>query len=103
MLKFALKQSRLDFTKNWVMPESFLQDQEPDLDEDLLADLLRLDSEDTIDRIIHDFGDNFDLPEHFLLSLYYSSSMHVFVLVSFCSSAHCIDRSCFWPDYLHLL
>jgi hypothetical protein len=64
MLKFTLKQSHLDFTKNWVMPESFLQDQEPDLDEDLLADLLRLDSEDTIDRIIHNFGDddgnNFD-------------------------------------------
>ena len=32
MLKFTLKQSHLDFTKNWVMPESFLQDQEPDLD-----------------------------------------------------------------------
>jgi hypothetical protein len=64
MLKFALKQSRLDFTKNWVTPESFLRDQEPDLDEDLLADLLALDSEDAIDRIIYDFGDddgdNFD-------------------------------------------
>ena len=58
MLKFALKQSRLDFTKNLVTPESFLQDQEPDLEEDLLADLLRLDSEDAIDRIIHDFGDD---------------------------------------------
>lgn len=58
MLKFALKQSRLDFTKNWVTPESFLRDQEPDLDEDLLADLLGLDSEDAIDRIIHDFGDD---------------------------------------------
>ena len=52
MLKFVLKQSCLDFTRNWVMPESFLQDQEPDLDEDLLADLLGLDSEDAVDRII---------------------------------------------------
>jgi hypothetical protein len=58
MLKFALKQSHLDFTKNWVTPESFLQDQEPDLDEDLLADLLGLDSEDIVDRIIHDIGDD---------------------------------------------
>ena len=58
MLKFALKQSRLNFTKNWVTPESFLQDQEPDLDEDLLSHLLALDSEDAIDRIIHDFGDD---------------------------------------------
>jgi hypothetical protein len=34
------------------------------LDEDILADLLRLDSEEAIDTIIHDFGnddgDNFD-------------------------------------------
>ena len=54
MLKFALKQSRLNFTKDWATPESDLLEQEPDIGEDLLADLLGRDSEDIIDRIIQD-------------------------------------------------
>ena len=52
MLKFALKQSRLNFTADWLTPEAMLQDQERDLGRDLLADLLKLDSEDIINKII---------------------------------------------------
>jgi hypothetical protein len=55
MLKFALKQSRLDFTKGWAMSQSMLQEQEPEPGEDL-NDLLGLDSEDAIDNIIQLFG-----------------------------------------------
>ena len=58
MLKFTLKQSRLDFTKGWAMPESMLQEQEPELGKDLLSDLLRLNSEDAIDNIIQQFGED---------------------------------------------
>lgn len=57
MLKFALKQSRLDFTKDWVTPESVMQEMEPD-GEDLLGELLGLNSEDAIDKIIQDFGED---------------------------------------------
>jgi len=61
MLKFALKQERLNFTKNWMTPESALQDPEPEMGKDLLADLLTDDnSEDIIDKIIRDFGDDGD-------------------------------------------
>jgi hypothetical protein len=56
MLKFALKQSRLDFTKGWIMPQSMLQEQEPELGKDL-GDLLRLNSEDVVDNIIQLFGE----------------------------------------------
>jgi hypothetical protein len=52
MLKFALKQSRLDFTKGWTMPQSMLQEQEPELGKDLLGDLLGLNLEDVVDNII---------------------------------------------------
>jgi hypothetical protein len=52
MLKFALKQSRLDFTKGWITPQSMLQEQEPELGKDLLGDLLGLNSEDVVDNII---------------------------------------------------
>jgi hypothetical protein len=66
MLKFAIKQSRLDFTKGWATPESILQEQEPELGEDLLSDLLGLNSEDAIDNIIQEFGeddiDDMDIP-----------------------------------------
>jgi hypothetical protein len=58
MLKFALKQSRLDFTKGWIMPESMLQEQEPELGKDLLGDLLGLNSEDVVDNIIQLFGED---------------------------------------------
>ena len=54
MLKFSLKQSHLNFTADWLTPEAMLQDQERDLGRDLLADLLKLDSEDIIDKIIDD-------------------------------------------------
>jgi len=50
MLKFTLKQSHLNFTKHWLTPESMLREQEPELGEDLLADLLGLNSEDVIDK-----------------------------------------------------
>src|SRR6202050_2644011 len=55
MLKFALKQSRLNSTADWLTPEAMLQDQERDLGRDLLADLLKLDSEDIINKIIDDY------------------------------------------------
>jgi hypothetical protein len=58
MLKFALKRSRLDFTKNWATPESLMQETETEPGKDFLADLLGLDSEDIIDKIIQDFGDD---------------------------------------------
>jgi hypothetical protein len=58
MMKFALKRSRLDFTKDWATPESHLLEQEPEIGEDLLADLLGYDSEDIIDQIIQDFGED---------------------------------------------
>jgi hypothetical protein len=58
MLKFALKQSRLDFTKGWITPQSMLQEQEPELGKDLLSDLLGLNSEDVVDNIIQLFGED---------------------------------------------
>jgi hypothetical protein len=60
MLKFALKQSRLNFTENWLTPESMSQEQEPEPGRDLLADLLGLDSEDIMDKIIQEIGDGND-------------------------------------------
>jgi hypothetical protein len=57
MLKFALKQSHLDFTKGWIMPQSMLQEQEPELGKDLLSDLLGLNSEDVVDNIIQLFSE----------------------------------------------
>jgi len=58
MLKFAFTQSRLNFTEGWVTPQSMLQDKEPDSVKDLLSDLLGLNSEDAIDEIIQEFGDD---------------------------------------------
>jgi hypothetical protein len=58
MLKFALKQSCLDFTKGWITPQSMLQEQEPELGKDLLGDLLGLNSEDVVDNIIQLFGED---------------------------------------------
>ena len=58
MLKFTLKQSRLNFTDGWATPQSMLQDEEPDSARDLLSDLLSLNSEDAIDEIIQEFGDD---------------------------------------------
>ena len=58
MLKFALKQSCLNFTEGWATPQSMLQDEEPDSAKDLLSDLLGLNSEDAIDEIIQEFGDD---------------------------------------------
>jgi len=58
MLKFALKQSRLDFTKGWTTSESSLLEVEPEVGKDLLGDLLGLNSEDAIDTIIWDFGED---------------------------------------------
>ena len=58
MLKFVLKQSCLNFTEGWVTPQSMLQDEEPDSVKDLLSDLLGLNSEDAIDEIIQEFGDD---------------------------------------------
>jgi len=55
MLKFALKQSCLNFTADWLTLEAMLQEQEHDLGRDLLADLLKLDSKDIIDKIIDDY------------------------------------------------
>src|SRR5882762_5228207 len=52
MLKFALKQSCLNFTKDWLTLESMMQELEPEVGKDLLADLLGHDSEDIIDQII---------------------------------------------------
>ena len=59
MRKFALKQSRLDFTKYWATPESDLLEQEPEIGQDLLADLLSgHNSEGIIDKIIQKFGED---------------------------------------------
>ena len=59
MRKFALKQSRLDFTKYWATLEFDLPEQEPEIGQDLLADLLSgHNSEDIIDKIIQDFGED---------------------------------------------
>jgi hypothetical protein len=58
MLKFALKQSRLDFTKGWITLQSMLQEQEPELGKDLLGDLLGLNLEDVVDNIIQLFGED---------------------------------------------
>jgi len=60
MLKFSLKQSCLDFTKHWVTPESNLLEQEPELGRDLLANLLGLDLEDAIDKIVQYIGEDAD-------------------------------------------
>jgi hypothetical protein len=60
MLKFALKQSHLNFTEHWITPESMLREQEPELGKDLLADLLGLDPEDVIDKIIQEMGEDDD-------------------------------------------
>ena len=60
MLKFALKQSRLNFTKDWLTPESMMQEPEPEVGKDLLADLLGHDSEDIIDQIILEMDDEED-------------------------------------------
>ena len=56
MLKFALKQSHLDFTKGWTTSELSLLEVEPEVGIDLLGDLLGLNSEDAIDTIIQDFS-----------------------------------------------
>ena len=58
MLKFALKQSGLNFTQHWLTPESMLREWEPEPSRDLLADLLGLDAKDIINRIIQENGDN---------------------------------------------
>ena len=60
MLKFALKQSCLNFTQHWLTLESMLREWEPEPGRDLLADLLGADSEDIIDRIIQENGDSDD-------------------------------------------
>jgi hypothetical protein len=58
MLKFALKQSHLNFTKGWATSELLLEELEPESGKDLLTDLLGLNSEDAIDTIIWDFGED---------------------------------------------
>ena len=60
MLKFALKQSRLNFTKDWLMPESMMQEPEPEVGKDLLTNLLGHDSKDIIDQIILEMDDEED-------------------------------------------
>ena len=60
MLKFALKQSRLNFTEDWLTLESMMQELEPEVGKDLLADLLGHDSEDIIDQIILEMDDDED-------------------------------------------
>jgi len=82
-LKFTLKQSRLNFTKDWATPKSDLLEQEPDIGEDLLADLLGHDSEDIIDRIIQDSNKIWTVPSSTLLLVHN-------VLFSFC---------CFYAHY----
>ena len=56
----SLKQSRPNFAQHWLTLESMLQEQEPEPGRDLLANLLGLDSEDIIDRIIQENGDDDD-------------------------------------------
>ena len=60
MLKFTLKQSHLNFTKDWLTPESMMQEPEPEVGKDLLADLLGHDSEDIIDQIVLEMDDEED-------------------------------------------
>ena len=60
MLKFALKQSHLNFTMDWLTLESMMQELEPEVGKDLLADLLGHDSEDIIDQIILEMDDEED-------------------------------------------
>ena len=62
MLKFALKNTRLDFTSGWITSEREMQDEVSE--EELLATLLRRNREDTLDRIIQAFGkDNSECDE----------------------------------------
>ena len=60
MLKFALKQSCLDFTKNWATLELLMEEKEQEPERDLLAELLGQHSEDIMDIIIQDIGDDDD-------------------------------------------
>jgi hypothetical protein len=60
MLKFALKQSCLNFTKDWLMLKSMMQELEPEVGKDLLTDLLGHDSEDIINQIILEMDDDED-------------------------------------------
>ena len=52
MLKFAVKQSHLNFTKNWATSELALMQSVPDTGVDLLASLFQENVEDTVDNLI---------------------------------------------------
>ena len=52
MLKFMVKESRLDFTKNWITSEEILLESELDTSMDLLASLMQENMEDVVDKLI---------------------------------------------------
>ena len=59
MWKFALKQCHLYFTKYWDTPEPNLLELELVISQDLLANILSgCNSEDVINKIIQDFGED---------------------------------------------
>jgi hypothetical protein len=58
MLKFALKKDRLNFTQDWITPESMMLSKEPDEGVDLLAALFTQDKEEVMDTIIQEFAED---------------------------------------------
>jgi len=50
MLKFHLKKEQLDFTKGWMTSEKQMVDDSPD--RDLLAELLKGDLQDGVDKVM---------------------------------------------------
>ena len=52
MLKFAVKESRLNFTKNWITSQEILLESELDTSVDLLVSLMQESMEDVVDKLI---------------------------------------------------
>ena len=52
MLKFAVKESCLNFTKNWITSEEILLESELDTSVDLLVSLMQENTEDMVDKLI---------------------------------------------------
>ena len=60
MLKFMVKESHLDFTKNWITSEEILLESEPDTSVDLLASLMQENTEDVVDKLIQALAHELD-------------------------------------------
>jgi hypothetical protein len=59
MLKFHLKKDRLNFTQNWVTPETDMTEDDPD--GDLLHDLLQGNFQDGLDQVIQSINSHEDV------------------------------------------